>query len=489
MLAPHRGLAVDLQGNVIPFANVEVFRMAGGFPPAQVFSDPTTANSLGSTFQADAVGKFRFHAVAGWYRVRTWLIIDGVLHENIDDWVPIGNQQAKDFGGTEPGALFNFDIGTADEDPGAGNARFSDADISAADFLYVSKTSRAGNDVAGWLLGLAASTNPGIKAKLAMLRAGGDAQVFVDLTAVTDAVNYVKLAISNHSGALALADDDAVSLLAVPVGDRGAEGPQGNVGVQGNPGADGADGQSFQPSASVNLIAGRAAYDDAVAAFSVVVVSDSTNNDKETLYFKLSAASADWTDPIDWGTSGGGGEERIGIPFKIRASTPPAGAFAEDGSVILVATYPEFVAVTYCGDGNNATADFHYRCTDDADPTNTRDIAGAFFVLCDARGEFERGWDNGRGLDVGRSLWKKQLSALPNIVGNIAPVFLSFGSAASTGALRSTLTASGIIVGGAAAQRREIAFDAGDSDPTYGRDGATEVTPRNNASLDCIWFE
>lgn len=98
MLAAYRITAVDLKGNVIPFANVEVFKMEVGFPPAQVFADAAGAVSLGSSFKADEHGKVRLYALGGLYRVRTWLIIDGVLHENIDDDVAIGNLQGYDFG-------------------------------------------------------------------------------------------------------------------------------------------------------------------------------------------------------------------------------------------------------------------------------------------------------------------------------------------------------------------------------------------------------
>ncbi|WP_069622852.1 DUF2793 domain-containing protein [Methyloceanibacter marginalis] len=73
----------------------------------------------------------------------------------------------------------------------------------------------------------------------------------------------------------------------------GIEGPEGPEGPAGADGADGADGQSFQPDAVVNLIAGRDAYDDEASAFSVLVVSDASNGNQPTLYFKLSAGSAD----------------------------------------------------------------------------------------------------------------------------------------------------------------------------------------------------
>jgi len=89
-------------------------------------------------------------------------------------------------------------------------------------------------------------------------------------------------------------------------GIEGPTGPQGVPGTDGAPGVDGTDGQSFQPNAVVNAIAGRATHDAAAAAFSVLVVSDSTNANQPTLYFKLSAANADWSAGITWLPEDGG---------------------------------------------------------------------------------------------------------------------------------------------------------------------------------------
>ncbi len=88
--------------------------------------------------------------------------------------------------------------------------------------------------------------------------------------------------------------------------DGGAWALAGIEGPAGPDGPAGADGQSFQPDVVVALIAGRDAYDDEAAAFSVLVVSDAGNGDQPTLYFKLSAGSADWSDPITWSASSGG---------------------------------------------------------------------------------------------------------------------------------------------------------------------------------------
>ncbi|GFO82691.1 MAG: hypothetical protein A49_23180 [Methyloceanibacter sp.] len=83
----------------------------------------------------------------------------------------------------------------------------------------------------------------------------------------------------------------------------GIEGPQGP------------QGPAYQPDAAVDAIAGRTAYDGEDAAFSVLVVSDGGNGGQPTLYFKLSAASADWSAGITWLP------ETSGPAFTVRAAT------------------------------------------------------------------------------------------------------------------------------------------------------------------------
>lgn len=116
----------------------------------------------------------------------------------------------------------------------------------------------------------------------------------------------------------------------------GIEGPEGPEGPAGADGDDGEDGQSFHPDAVVALIAGRDSYDEEAAAFSVLVVSDSGNGDKPTLYFKLSAGSADWSDGIIWTPEGGGGG--VGYRYLGTVTFTSSGTFSK-------ASYPDLTAV------------------------------------------------------------------------------------------------------------------------------------------------
>lgn len=99
-----------------------------------------------------------------------------------------------------------------------------------------------------------------------------------------------------------------------------------------------------------------------------------------------------------------------GVILMSGAGTAPAGCVKLNGAVIPIdATSSALVTAVYCGDGNNATAQFFYKCTNPASPSATRSTAGTYFVLEDTRGRFPRSWTDGGALDSGRSLWAYQL--------------------------------------------------------------------------------
>lgn len=124
--------------------------------------------------------------------------------------------------GTDPGALFNWDDGTTDADPGAGNMRADSSDLSAATFLYVSKEGRTGDDLENFLLSFGGSTNP-VKGHVTLTSSGGNAQAIVGVSSLTDATNYVKIGIaaSSHSGATGFVDATQVSLQFSRAGNQG----------------------------------------------------------------------------------------------------------------------------------------------------------------------------------------------------------------------------------------------------------------------------
>ncbi len=78
----------------------------------------------------------------------------------------------------------------------------------------------------------------------------------------------------------------------------------------------------------------------------------------------------------------------------------PDGSLKANGAAVPIASYADLAAAIYFGDALNALAPWGYRCTNPANPTATRSVAGTHIVLPDLRGEWIRGWDDSRGIDV-----------------------------------------------------------------------------------------
>lgn len=101
-----------------------------------------------------------------------------------------------------------------------------------------------------------------------------------------------------------------------------------------------------------------------------------------------------------------------GIILMSGAGTVPAGTVKLNGAVIPIdASSAALVSAVYCGNANNATAEFFYKCTNPASPSASRSTAGTYFVLEDTRGRFPRSWTDGGSLDAGRSLWAMQAAS------------------------------------------------------------------------------
>ncbi|WP_299941305.1 hypothetical protein [uncultured Nitratireductor sp.] len=138
------------------------------------------------------------------------------LTPNIAEAIDIRGPQ----GVSGTGLSWNFDNGTADADPGAGKLRADAADLSAATELFVSKTSAGGDPVASFLAGLTNSTSTH-KGYLIVTDPSTASQVTFDVTGMTDAAGYVKLAVSGHSGVLAFDDAALLSVIFSRTGNAG----------------------------------------------------------------------------------------------------------------------------------------------------------------------------------------------------------------------------------------------------------------------------
>lgn len=124
--------------------------------------------------------------------------------------------------GSDPGILFTWDDDNADSDPGAGDIKADNDALGSATTLYVSKTSRGGSNVAAYLLSLDDSGNAGRKGIINLLRPSDEVQATFDLNSVTDATNYVKLGVANHSGSTGFTLADPISFQFAPAGPDGA---------------------------------------------------------------------------------------------------------------------------------------------------------------------------------------------------------------------------------------------------------------------------
>jgi len=137
-------------------------------------------------------------------------------------------------------------------------------------------------------------------------------------------------------------------------------------------------------------------------------------------------------------------------------STPPAGYIECNGAAISRSTYSALFNViqTTYGSGDGSTT----------------------FNLPDLRGEFIRGWDNGRGIDSGRSLGSSQLDQFQGHYHAKSTAGLQGGTAV-LGA-----NSGGNIYAGSNAEVRQPTTDGTNGAPRTG----SETRPRNIALMYCI---
>lgn len=147
---------------------------------------------------------------------------------------------------------------------------------------------------------------------------------------------------------------------------------------------------------------------------------------------------------------GNGSALPVGVPVPWPSAVPPAGWMKCNGSTFNLASYPALAAVFPSG------------------------------VLPDLRGEFIRGWDDGRGVDTGRGILSAQGDAIRNIVGSISGLAV-LETGTGKGAIKITASSNTSRWEGVTSGRgliRDLDFD---SSGTSGVNVAEEVRPRNIA--------
>ncbi|MBL4839405.1 MAG: tail fiber protein [Thalassospira sp.] len=147
----------------------------------------------------------------------------------------------------------------------------------------------------------------------------------------------------------------------------------------------------------------------------------------------------------------------VGFPFYWPASSPPAWALELDGSAVSRASYSALFAIvgTVFGAGDGSTT----------------------FNLPDIRGEFIRGWDNGRGVDTGRLFGSTQLDQMQQITGSVR-VYGGISGAFTDGGAQGNF-------GGGVNSFNLANFDSAGSP---GARVGSETRARNVALLPCIKF-
>lgn len=162
-------------------------------------------------------------------------------------------------------------------------------------------------------------------------------------------------------------------------------------------------------------------------------------------------------------------------------TTAPAGWLKSNGALLLRTAYAALDDAIYCGDANNPTAQWGYR-TNSTD--TVRSTTGTHIRLCDYRGEFIRGWDDGRGVDSGRSLWDAQEQSYQShnhTVNDSGHTHNNVGGSSAVG--------SGQYYAGQAANSYIMAGSVGAiTGISINSSGYAETRPRNKAALICIKY-
>jgi len=158
------------------------------------------------------------------------------------------------------------------------------------------------------------------------------------------------------------------------------------------------------------------------------------------------------------------GELPAGVVMYFAADTAPTGYLKANGANVSRSTYAAlFSAIgTTFGSGDGSTT----------------------FGLPDMRGQFPRGWDDGRGLDSGRAFGSSQSDAIRNINGTYNASRLGISNATTaTGPFFNDTSNATTGAGDSSGTSFGIGFDASRQVPT-----ASENRPTNVALLACIKF-
>lgn len=176
----------------------------------------------------------------------------------------------------------------------------------------------------------------------------------------------------------------------------------------------------------------------------------------------------------------------IGALLIMDGDVVPTGFLKRNGAELLRASYPKLWAYA------QTVSNFISQATKDADPENYAGYYGdgdgsTTFTIPDWRGEHWRAWDDGRGVDIGRTIGSWQAHAIENMTGSIPDLINMsniFGESVPTGVFTATdvNTASTNITGGSGGDKAfTMNFDASGQVNTD-----VETRPRNLSGMALV---
>ena len=175
----------------------------------------------------------------------------------------------------------------------------------------------------------------------------------------------------------------------------------------------------------------------------------------------------------------------VGAVFHFAASTAPTGYLKANGAEALITAYTTLYNVL-----TTSGTTFPFGAN-----TNGSGAAGStHFRLPDLRGEFVRGWADGRAVDTGRTFGSTQSWAIENITGSLTGVYGATSQAYNWGFHPGTNGAFSVIrtiVGQYNKYNGVYSADSGSTatfDASRVVNTSTETRPRNIALLACIKY-
>lgn len=182
-------------------------------------------------------------------------------------------------------------------------------------------------------------------------------------------------------------------------------------------------------------------------------------------------------------TPAGLGAAFSGMIAYFPATAAPSGWLKANGALVSRATFFNLWAVAQAS--GNLVTDAAWVAANGPTGAFSQGDGSTTFRIPDLRGEFLRGWDDGRGVDSGRGIGSAQGDAIRNLTGSFGGFRQALGGnlATASGVFSLGATAASNDASSGSSTVRAIDMSAANQVPT-----AAENRPRNIALLPCIKF-